>query len=75
MSPKLPVVSGPQLVKAFGKIGYYVRAQQGSHVHLRHPLKPPLTVPNHKEIARGTLRTIIRQAGLSVDDFIALLKK
>jgi predicted RNA binding protein YcfA (HicA-like mRNA interferase family) len=75
MSPKLPVVSGPQLVKAFGKIGYYVRAQQGSHIHLRHPTRPPLTVPNHKEIARGTLRAIIRQAELSIDEFTGLLKK
>ena len=75
MSPKLPVVSGTQLVKAFGKIGYYIRAQQGSHIHLRHPTKPPLTIPNHKEIARGTLRAIMRQADLSVDRFINLMKK
>jgi predicted RNA binding protein YcfA (HicA-like mRNA interferase family) len=75
MSKKLPVVSGQQLIKAFGKIGYYVRSQQGSHVHLRHPLRPPLTVPNHREIARGTLRTIIRQAGLSPDSFVELLIK
>jgi predicted RNA binding protein YcfA (HicA-like mRNA interferase family) len=75
MSPKLPVVSASQLVKAFMKTGYYVRAQQGSHIHLRHPILPPLTVPNHKEIARGTLRAIIRQAGLSLDQFVQLLKK
>jgi predicted RNA binding protein YcfA (HicA-like mRNA interferase family) len=75
MSPKLPVVSGVQLIKAFGKIGYYIRAQQGSHIHLRHSIKPPLTVPKHKEIARGTLRAIIHQAGLSVDEFVELLKK
>ena len=75
MSPKLPVVSGAQLIKAFGKIGYYIRSQQGSHVHLRHPIHPPLTIPNHREIARGTLRAIIRQAGLSLDDFVNLLKK
>jgi predicted RNA binding protein YcfA (HicA-like mRNA interferase family) len=75
MSPVLPVISGAQLIKAFGKIGYYVRSQQGSHVHLRHPIRPPLTVPNHREIARGTLRAIIRQSGLSLDEFIHLLKK
>lgn len=75
MSPLLPIVSGTQLIKAFGKIGYYVRSQQGSHVHLRHPIHPPLTIPNHREIARGTLRAIIRQAGLSLDDFVDLLKK
>ncbi len=75
MSPKLPVVSGAQLIKAFGKLGYYIRSQQGSHIHLRHPIHPPLTIPNHREIARGTLRAIIRQAGLSLDTFIDLLKK
>jgi predicted RNA binding protein YcfA (HicA-like mRNA interferase family) len=75
MSPKLPVVSGAQLIKAFGKIGYYIRSQQGSHVHLRHPILPPLTIPNHREVARGTLRAIIRQAGLSLDAFAELLKK
>jgi predicted RNA binding protein YcfA (HicA-like mRNA interferase family) len=75
MSPKLPVVSGAQLIKAFGKIGYYIRSQQGSHVHLRHPIHPPLTIPNHREVARGTLRAIIRQAGLSLDAFVSLLKK
>jgi predicted RNA binding protein YcfA (HicA-like mRNA interferase family) len=75
MSPKLPVVSSQQLIKAFGTVGYYVRSQQGSHVHLRHPVRPPLTIPAHKEIARGTLRAIIRQAGFSLDKFSALLKQ
>ena len=75
MSKQLPVVSGSDLIKVFIKTGYYVRAQQGSHVHLRHPTRPPLTIPNHKEISRGTLRAVIRQAGLSVDDFVELLKK
>jgi predicted RNA binding protein YcfA (HicA-like mRNA interferase family) len=75
MSPKLPVVSGPQLIEAFDKLGYYIRDQQGSHIHLRHPVRPPLTVPNHREISRGTLRAIIRQAGLSLDEFAELLKK
>jgi predicted RNA binding protein YcfA (HicA-like mRNA interferase family) len=74
MSPQLPVISGQQLIKAFGKIGYYVRSQKGSHVHLRHPVRPPLTIPAHKEIARGTLRAIIRQAGFTVDEFSELLK-
>ncbi|MBN2188640.1 MAG: type II toxin-antitoxin system HicA family toxin [Chitinispirillaceae bacterium] len=75
MSHKLPVVSGHQLIKAFFKIGYYIRAQQGSHVHLRHPVRPPLTIPAHKEIARGTLRAILRQSGFSLDEFSELLKR
>ena len=69
MSDKLPVVSGKDLIKFFLSLGYYVRGQEGSHVHLRHPNKPPLTIPNHKEIGRGTLRAIIRQAGLPRNDF------
>ena len=72
---KLPVVSGKQLCKILGKIGYLTDHQTGSHVILRQE-DPPyrrLTVPDHKEIAKGTLRTIIRQAGLTVDEFRKLL--
>ena len=70
---KLPVVSGRSVIKALQKAGYIIRDQEGSHVHLRHPTRQPLTVPNHKEIARGTLRTIIRQADFTVDQFVRLL--
>ncbi|HLD36900.1 MAG TPA: type II toxin-antitoxin system HicA family toxin [Planctomycetota bacterium] len=70
---KLPVISGKRVIKALEKIGYYVRDQEGSHIHLRHPIKRPLTIPNHKEIARGTLRAIIRDAELTVEEFIGLL--
>ena len=73
--PKLPIVSGIKVVKALSKIGYDIDHQTGSHIILRN-CKPPhrrLTIPNHKEIARGTFRAIIRQAGLSVDEFRELL--
>jgi len=72
---KLPVVSGKQLCKILGKIGYLADHQTGSHVILRHE-DPPyrrLTVPDHKEIAKGTLRAVLRQAGLTVDEFRKLL--
>lgn len=72
---KLPVVSGKKVLKVLMDIGYYVRDQEGSHIHLRHPDRLPLTVPNHREIARGTLRTIIRNAGLSVEEFSRLLRE
>jgi predicted RNA binding protein YcfA (HicA-like mRNA interferase family) len=75
MSPKLPTTSGKALIKALLKLGYYIRSQEGSHVHLRHPRFPPLTIPNHREIAKGTLRAIIRQAKLTPDKIIELLKK
>ncbi|GBF79551.1 type II toxin-antitoxin system HicA family toxin [Aphanothece sacrum] len=70
----LPVISGKECVKAFTKIGFVVNSQKGSHIIIvRQTPKTRLSVPNHKELDRGTLRTIIRQAGLTVDEFIALL--
>jgi len=72
---KLPVVSGRKLCKALGKIGYFTDHQTGSHVILRQEDSPyrRLTVPDHKEVAKGTLRAILRQAGLTVDEFRELL--
>jgi len=72
---ELPVVSGRQVVKALRKIGYEFDHQRASHIVLRQPDPPHrrLTVPDHHELARGTLRAIIRQAGLTVDQFKALL--
>ncbi len=72
--PKLPVLSAREVLRALGKLGYYVRDQRGSHIHLRHPERPPLTVPAHAEIARGTLRAIVKQAGLTVEEFLKLLE-
>ena len=71
---KLPVVSGAQCVRALEKAGFVVYRQRGSHNTLvRVEPRAQTTVPNHKELDRGTLRAIIRQAGLSVDEFVALL--
>ena len=70
---KLPVVSGSKAIKALMKMGYYVREQEGSHIHLRHPSRKPLTIPNHKEIAKGTLRQIIKNTDLTVEEFRKLL--
>jgi predicted RNA binding protein YcfA (HicA-like mRNA interferase family) len=71
---KLPVVSGAECVKALGKIGFVVYRQRGSHVTLIRKTPPTqTTIPNHKELDRGTLRAIIRQTGLTVDEFVALL--
>lgn len=71
----LPRISGRQVVQALKKIGYEQDRQRASHIILRHTDSPHrrLTVPDHKEIAKGTLRAIIRQAGLTVDEFTALL--
>lgn len=72
---KLPVVSGQQAAKALEKLGYEFDHQTGSHIILRQVVFPHrrLTVPNHKELAKGTLRAIIREAGLTVAEFEALL--
>ncbi len=69
------MVSGSEAIKAFGKIGYLWDHQKGSHVILRHARVPyrRLTVPNHKTLAKGTLRALIREAGLSVEEFSGLL--
>ncbi|HUV02856.1 MAG TPA: type II toxin-antitoxin system HicA family toxin [Desulfobacteria bacterium] len=70
---ELPTVSAKEVIKALSKIGYYVRDQKGSHVHLRHSYRKPLTIPDHPAIAKGTLRAIIKEAGLTVEEFLELL--
>lgn len=73
---KLPDVSGMECVKALQKGGFVVRRQTGSHIIMtRADPRAQVSVPNHKSLARGTLRSIIRQAGLTVDEFIALLEE
>ena len=72
---KLPVVSGADAVRTFRKIGYELDDRHGSHILLRRA-EPPhrrLSVPNHKELAKGTLRALIREAGLTVEEFARLL--
>ena len=70
----LPQISGRECVKALEQIGFYLKRRQGSHMVLRRddPFAQ-VVVPDHKELDRGTLRAIIRQAGLSVDEFARLL--
>jgi len=72
---KLPRVSGREVVTAFARIGYEVDRQRGSHVVLRHrdPPHRRLVVPDHREVAKGTLRKLIREAGLTVDEFSELV--
>lgn len=70
----LPRISGRECAKALIKKGFYLKRQESSHMILRrdNPFGQ-LVVPDHKELDRGTLRAIIRQAGLSVDEFEKLL--
>jgi predicted RNA binding protein YcfA (HicA-like mRNA interferase family) len=71
---KLPRVSGRECVKALEGAGFYFKRQHGSHIILRRddPFAQ-VVVPDHRELDRGTLRAIVRQAGLSVDEFVELL--
>ena len=76
MSPKLPVVSGDQLIRALRKFGYVSVRQKGSHVRLRNanqPQRQSVTVPLHDELAFGTLRRILRDTEVSVEELIAAL--
>ena len=71
---KLPVISGADCVKALSKIGFEVYRQRGSHIVMVRKTPPSqTTIPDHKELDRGTLRAVIRQTGLMVEEFIALL--
>ena len=69
----LPVCSGQQAIRAFSRLGYQIDHQTGSHIILRHPNRRRLTVPDHRELAKGTLRSLIREAGLTKDQFVQLL--
>ncbi len=74
MSGALPVVSGAELVAALGKLGWVAVRQRGSHVRLRHPDNPvPLVVSLHREIKRGTLAGVLRDAGVTAEDLRQLL--
>lgn len=71
---KLPRVSGRECVRALMKAGFAIKRQSGSHIVLRRddPFAQ-VVIPNHHELDRGTLRSILRQADLSVEEFVALL--
>jgi predicted RNA binding protein YcfA (HicA-like mRNA interferase family) len=75
MTP-LPPVSADQCLKALAKLGYGFHRQKGSHIIVIHGTTGQMiAVPNHKTIAVGTLKSIIRLARLTNDEFIELLKK
>ena len=71
---RLPAISGRKCARALDKVGFYLKRQTGSHLILRRD-EPfaQVVVPDHRTLDRGTLRAIIRQAGLGVDEFVRLL--
>ncbi len=71
--PKLPIVSSVEAIKALKRLGFDVTRQRGSHIVLRKGTSG-CVVPNHRELKTGTLSGILRQAGVSTEEFIEALK-
>jgi predicted RNA binding protein YcfA (HicA-like mRNA interferase family) len=71
---KLANISGKDAVKTFQRIGWQIIGQVGSHLVMIKPgVKANLSIPQHKELSIGTLRALIRNAGITVEEFIKLL--
>jgi predicted RNA binding protein YcfA (HicA-like mRNA interferase family) len=71
---RLGNISGKEATKAFSKAGWEVIGQVGSHVVMtKAGVRANLSIPQHKELSVGTLRALIRAAGITVEDFLALL--
>jgi len=78
MNPKLPVVSGRQAIRVLERLGYQVVRQRGRHIRLRDERDPehlPVTVPDHRSLKPGLLCQILRDANLTVDEFVDLMKR
>ncbi len=76
--PKLPPISGHKITKALGKAGFQVVGQKGSHIRLKKKTSDKILiviVPLHSEVKKGTLKSILRQANLSTDEFMKLLEE
>ena len=72
---KLPVLSGRDVVKVFQRLGWEVARQRGSHIILvKEGHIATLSVPDHKEIAKGTLRKLIARAGVTVEEFMEAMR-
>ena len=70
--PAIPVLSGREVVRTFEHLGWNVSRQRGSHmIMIKTGEMATLSVPDHKEVAKGTLRSLIRSAGLTVAEFLA----
>ena len=67
--PKIPLWNYKKVVKTLESFGYDIVRQKGSHIRLSHPDKDSVTVPAHNLVARGTLRKILRDANISVEEF------
>jgi predicted RNA binding protein YcfA (HicA-like mRNA interferase family) len=72
--PDVPLLKPREVVKAFRKLGWDVARQKGSHIILtKEGHIATLSIPDHPQVARGTLRALIARAGLTIEDFLAAL--
>ncbi len=72
--PQIPLLKPHIVVKAFENLGWEVARQKGSHIILtREGHIATLSIPKHREVARGTLRGLINRAGLSVEEFLDVI--
>jgi len=74
----IPIKPPREVIRAFSRIGYEVVRQKGSHIRLKHsadPRRRPLSIPDHAIVKPGLLAKAIKQAGLTVEQFIELLKQ
>jgi len=68
---KVPLLSGREVVKIFMRLGWEIARQRGSHIILvKEKYIATLSVPNHREVARGTLRSLIARADLTIEEFL-----
>ena len=71
MSSAVPIMSGREVVRVFESLGWEIVRQTGSHIIMVKDSEPAtLSVPDHREVAKGTLRSLIRTAGLTIDEFV-----
>jgi predicted RNA binding protein YcfA (HicA-like mRNA interferase family) len=70
--PPIPLLRPSEVIKAFEKLGWSIARQRGSHIILTKPGNiATLSVPDHPQVARGTLRSLISKAGITVEEFLA----
>jgi len=76
MTPKLPAITSRKLIQALERAGFSIDHQTGSHVFMSHLKNPDKIVPipfHNRDLAKGTLKNILRLAGLSLEEFLNLL--
>jgi predicted RNA binding protein YcfA (HicA-like mRNA interferase family) len=74
--PPVPILSPSDVIKIFQRLGWQTVRQRGSHIIMTRPgHMATLSIPNHAEVARGTLRSLIAKAGLSIEQFLAASNK